>query len=226
MERYLSDYPRTHVRGWRVVSGARQGRSRRGVAEPREPARTLHGAARRRQACAGVVGWSLKASTILTVTVAAAAALASLPATAAAGCPGCEEYTLDIPEDEPAPAPAPAPAPEAAPAPVGPAVPAAPVTPTTPEADATAVATETAPGAEPDAERDKPKDPDEDPVPGGAVKPAALANVPAVAASRASDLESSSPGGVLPLAIAMVAVAIAGAALSLARRRDDAQPEP
>jgi hypothetical protein len=138
--------------------------------------------------------------------------LAALPAGALAGCPGCEEYTLDIPEEEPEEAPVPAPS--TAPTPAAPASPA--TTPATtessvPEAEVTVT--------EDEFEPPEPVDPDDDPVPERAVKPAPLSNVPAVAASQANDLESSSPGGIWPLAIAMVAVAIVGAGLGLSGRR-------
>jgi hypothetical protein len=147
----------------------------------------------------------------LFVIAVAIVALAALPAAAGAGCPGCEEYTLDIPEEQPEAAPAPVPG--AAPAPVTPTAPAT-TTPTETIAPESEVAV-----AEEEVKPPRPVDPDDDPVPDEAVRPDPLPSAPAVAATQASDLESSSPGGVWPLAIAMVVVAFAGAALALGGRR-------
>lgn len=159
-------------------------------------------------------------SKALTILAVATAALAALPATAGAGCPGCEEYTLDIPKDDPEPAPEPTPAPGAA----APTAPATPVAPATPSAPATGgPGTDTAvPGDV--TERAKPQDPDDDPVPSEVADPARLSTAAAVAATRASEPESSNPGGILPLAIALAAVAVVGAGLGIGRRRDASEP--
>jgi hypothetical protein len=163
---------------------------------------------------------------VLSILAVAIAALAALPTSAGAGCPGCEEYTLDIPEDDPAPAPAPAPATGTAPA--APVAPAAPAEPATPTAPGTEVPTTEAPIASEEStpRPEEPQDTDDDPVPGGVAEPPRVASVPAVSASQAGDLESSNPGGVLPLAIALVAVAIAGAALRVGGQRAAARERP
>jgi len=141
-------------------------------------------------------------------TLAALCALAlMMPLPASAGCPGCEEYNLDLPDDGGDPAPAPAP------------VPAAPV----PAAPTTEVPAPVAPVAPVEVEKPaKPADTDADPVPNGkAVKPPDLASVPAVAASQASKTGSSdgAGAGVLPLAIAMAVVALVGGFLGARRQR-------
>ncbi len=152
---------------------------------------------------------------VLAALLAVALALVATP-TASAGCPGCDEYILDPPDDggdDPAPAPAPVPT---APAPV------APVVPTTPTA--------TVPVAPEVVEEPKPKKPvdtDPDPVPAGAaVKPVELASVPAIAASQArrGGGAPGSDGGLLPLALGMAAVAIVAALFGIRGRRPDAAP--
>jgi hypothetical protein len=66
----------------------------------------------------------------------------------------------------------------------------------------------------------KPVDTDPDPVPGTAVKPPSLKNVPAVAASQAgAEAAGGSDGSILPLALALVAVAVVGLAFGLRRGR-------
>jgi hypothetical protein len=151
--------------------------------------------------------------------IALAALLASAvvaPLPAGAGCPGCEEYTLDIPEEEdPAtPAPAPTAPPVTGTAPVAPAtgepvpetaVPAAPVT--TPEA---AVDT---------SKPKKPKDTDPDPLPSQGPAPPDLTGIPALAASQTTEGAGTDAAGVLPLALALVAVAVVGAVLGARSRR-------
>jgi hypothetical protein len=72
----------------------------------------------------------------------------------------------------------------------------------------------------------KPVDTDPDPVPdSAAVKPVDLGSVPALAASQAKPLAGGEEGagGVLPLAIAMGAVALVAAAIG--GRRRGADPE-
>jgi hypothetical protein len=162
-------------------------------------------------------------SNLLAILLAALAVALALPAAASAGCPGCEEYTLDIPEDggggggEPAPAPAPA----------APVAPTAPTTPTTTVPEATTAPATTVPVAplEEDKPKPKPEDTDPDPVPdSAAVKPIA-ADLPAVAASQTRELagSESDTGGLLPLAFAMVAVAVVAGVIGFRRR--GAEPE-
>lgn len=159
---------------------------------------------------------------VVAILLAALGGAVLLPAVAAAGCPGCEEYTLDIPENDSGSDPAPAPAPAV------PAAPAAPATPTTTVPEAT---TPTAPAVVAPVEPDKPAKPvdtDPDPVPSSAaVKPVDLAGVPALAASQARPLPSGEDGsgGVLPLAIAMGAVALVAAAFGARRRGAGTDPE-
>jgi hypothetical protein len=160
-------------------------------------------------------------SNFVAILFAALAVAVALPAAATAGCPGCEEYTLDIPEDDGGGGGDTAPAP----APTAPAAPAAPVAPTTtvPEATTTPGTTvPTAPIAE-DKPKPKPEDIDPDPVPdSAAVKPIA-ADLPAVAASQTRQLAGSEggTGGLLPLALAMVAVAVFAGLVGFRRRAAD-----
>lgn len=160
---------------------------------------------------------------VVAIFCATVAAALILPAAASAGCPGCEEYTLDIPENDgggggdstPAPAPAPA----------APAVP-APTTPTTTVPEAT---TPVAPVVvEPEKKKPKPVDTDPDPVPDdAAVKPVDLTGVPAIAASQSRPLAPTEDdaGGLLPLALAMGAVALVAALVGV-RRRGPGGDEP
>ena len=150
-------------------------------------------------------------STLFTALLAVCAVVFAAPQAAGAGCPGCEEYTLDIPDDGGGGGGAPA-----APAPTAPAPTGVPTAPTT-------VPTETVPVAPtvvvPEENKPKPKpvDTDPDPVPGGAaVKPVALEGLPSIAATEAAQAtDAGTDGGILPLAIALGAVGLVGLALGL-----------
>jgi hypothetical protein len=156
---------------------------------------------------------------VVAILLAALAGALALPAVASAGCPGCEEYTLDIPEDDSGSDPAPAPAP----APTAPTAPVAPAAPTTTVPEATTPVAPVVVSVEEEKPR-KPVDTDPDPVPGSAaVKPVDLGSVPALAASQAKPPAGEEGGGVLPLAIAMGAVALIAAAIG--GRRRGADPE-
>jgi hypothetical protein len=169
----------------------------------------------------------------LSVVLALAGVALAPAAPAAAQCPGCDEYTLDIPnpggnqsanpsEDPSTESEAPAPAAPVAPAPV-------PAAPTYPDAPATgATYDETAPvPIVPQApgirERRGPRLPvtmrtiaPHDPVAASAQRPI----LPAAAG------EPPDGGSTLPLFGVMGAIAIAGAALALARRHARAGRAP
>ena len=166
-------------------------------------------------------------SKVLSILAAALAACLLVPGAAAAGCPGCEEYTLDIPQNDGSDTADPAPA-TGVPAPVAPAA-APPSTETAPVPTETAVPT-TSESAAPDrAPVRKPRDTDPDPVPVEAAEPPRARAIPAITATRASeagDPAGGATGGVLPLAIALAAVAAVGAALGLRRRREPAPAPP
>jgi len=156
---------------------------------------------------------------VVAILCAAVAAAFLLPAAASAGCPGCEEYTLDIPENDGGggdPAPAPAPAPTAP----------APVTPTTPATTVPEATVPVAPAvAEPEKKKPpKPVDTDPEPVPSdAAVKPVDLAGIPAIAAAQSRPLAPAEDdaGGILPLALAMGAVALVAGFVGVRRREPD-----
>ena len=151
-------------------------------------------------------------STLFTALLAVCAVVFVAPQTAGAGCPGCEEYTLDIPDDGGGGGGDPA----AAPAPTAPAPTAVPTAPTA------TVPTETVPVAptgvvSEEKPKPKPVDTDPDPVPGGAaVKPVSLEGLPSIAATEAAQAtDAGTDGGILPLAIALGAVGLVGLALGL-----------
>jgi hypothetical protein len=144
-----------------------------------------------------------------------AVVFAAAPA-ASAGCPGCEEYNLDLPNDNGGGSNPSAPAAPAAPAPA--AVPTAPTT-TTPATTVPVAPTAPAEAAAPE-KKPKPVDTDPDPIPGGSVKPVSVQGIPAVAATQvASAQDPGTGGGVLPLVIALAAIGVIGLALGLRRNR-------
>src|SRR5512133_403188 len=80
----FGDFPGTRVCGWRAPEARRQGRSPVRRVQPRNPARTPPAGLRRRQACAGVFGWSPGRLRLWAAPAVLAAMLATAPSTAVA----------------------------------------------------------------------------------------------------------------------------------------------